>query len=199
MPITTNHPDYDVSLETWSRARDVLAGEDAIKAAGERYLRRIDGHADPEYDSYKHRACFYNATARTAAGYLGMIFRRAPFVKLPDSPALADFANDADLLGTTLYGYAKQVVSEVVALGRAGTLIDWQPAEQRAYAAFYHAENIVNWRVARVRGRAIPTLIVLAERIANPDKTGNVSGSGTEIDEFANDLVEQRRVLKLVP
>ena len=61
------------------------------------------------------------------------------------------------LLGTTLYGYAKQVVSEVVAVGRAGTLIDWQPAEDRAYAAFYQAESIVNWRVTRVRGRSTPT------------------------------------------
>lgn len=189
MPITTNHPDYDLFLETWLRARDVLAGEDAVKSAGERYLRRIDGHSDIEFQAYKGRACFYNATARTAAGYIGMIFRRAPFVKLPDTPALADFANDTDLLGSTLYGYAKQVVSEVVAVGRAGTLIDWQAAEERAYAAFYRAENIVNWRVARVRGRSLPSLIVLAERaLAQPGQ-----------DEFANHFIEQRRVLKLVP
>jgi hypothetical protein len=190
MPITTNHPDYDLFLETWSRARDVLAGEDAVKAAGERYLRRIDGHSDLEFQAYKTRACFYNATARTAAGYIGMIFRRAPFIKLPDTPALTDFANDTDLLGTTLYGYAKQVVGEVVAVGRAGTLIDWQAAEERAYAAFYRAENIVNWRVGRVRGRSVPTLVVLAERATKQQP---------QQDEFANEFVEQRRVLKLVP
>ena len=34
--------------------------------------------------AYLARASFFNATARTADGYLGLIFRRAPFVKLPE-------------------------------------------------------------------------------------------------------------------
>ena len=38
-----------------------------------------------EYDAYKSRALFFNATARTAEAYLGLIFRRAPFVKVPEN------------------------------------------------------------------------------------------------------------------
>ncbi len=34
--------------------------------------------------------------------------------------------NDADMLGTCLADYAKNVVTEVVALGRAGTPMDWE-------------------------------------------------------------------------
>ena len=75
------------------------------------------------------------------------------------------FQNDADMLGTTLTGYAKKVVGEVVGLGRAGTLVDWEDeAEQRAYVVFYRAEQIINWRVERVNGRNVPTLIVLKEQ-----------------------------------
>ena len=165
MPITANHPDYELYSPSWSRARDVLAGEDAVKAAGERYLRRIQDHDLLDYDAYRGRATFYNATARTASGYLGMIFRRAPFVKLPAAPAMQEFVNDTDLLGTTLYGYAKQIVTEVVHVGRAGTLIDWEPTEGRPYASMYRAEDIVNWRVDRILGRSVPTLIVLAEQV----------------------------------
>ena len=35
MPVNSTHPDYDFALPNWLRARDVLAGEDAVKAAGE--------------------------------------------------------------------------------------------------------------------------------------------------------------------
>jgi hypothetical protein len=188
MPVNTTHPDYELYAPSWSRARDVLAGEDAVKAAGERYLRRIQDHDLLDYDAYRGRATFYNATARTASGYIGMIFRRAPFVKLPDAPAMKEFTNDADLLGTTLYGYAKQIVTEVVQVGRAGTLIDWEPTEGRPYASTYRAEDIVNWRVDRVLGRSVPTLIVLAEQV-------NAFGK----DEFTPQLMEQRRVLRLSP
>ena len=40
--------------------------------------------------------------------------------------ALAGFSNDADILGPSLYGYAKNVVSEVISVGRAGSLVDWK-------------------------------------------------------------------------
>ena len=33
MAINTTHPDYDASGLDWARARDVLAGEDAVKTA----------------------------------------------------------------------------------------------------------------------------------------------------------------------
>src|SRR5688572_25887656 len=110
MPVNSLHPDYLEALPAWMRARDVIAGEDAIKGAGERYLPRLEAQSDAEYAAYKARAVFFNATARTADGYVGMICRRAPFIKLPEASsalgrALADFSNDADMLGTSLEGY----------------------------------------------------------------------------------------------
>jgi hypothetical protein len=136
----------------------VLAGEDAVKSAGEKYLPRLDSHSDEEFLAYRKRASFFNATARSAEGFVGLIFRRPPFIKVPEvqSPrskvqsdlagrasypdgatrrsgdtapylshgiakALAEFVNDADMQGTTLSGYAKNVVSEVVGVGRART------------------------------------------------------------------------------
>ena len=66
MPVNATHPEYDASLPAWQRARDVLAGEDAVKAAREKYLPRLDSQSDEEYVSYRKRAAFFNATARTA-------------------------------------------------------------------------------------------------------------------------------------
>jgi hypothetical protein len=195
VPVNSTHPDYDANAYDWSRARDILGGEDAVKSAGEKYLPRLDSQTDQEFLAYRKRAAFFNATARSAEGFVGLIFRRPPFVKAPESQsgvgkALAGFVNDADMLGTTLASYAKSVVAEVVGVGRAGSLVDWEgDIEERAYVSLYSAEQIINWRVERVNGRNVPTLIVLSENVAsyNPD------------DLFDFKAQPQMRVLKLVP
>jgi hypothetical protein len=148
VPVNSTHVDYDAAAADWSRARDVLSGEDALKAGGEKYLARLDSQSDEEFAAYVKRASFFNATARTAEAYMGLIFRRAPFVKLPGSGAaenenpkpeirgpkadgalgrgyvsglgraMQEFVNDVDLLGTSLTAYAKMVVGDVIGLGR---------------------------------------------------------------------------------
>jgi hypothetical protein len=199
------HPEHDASATEWLRARDVFAGEDAVKAAGEKYLSRLDSQTDEEFAAYVKRASFFNASARTGEAYLGLIFRRPPFVKLPDQPeagspksearnpkaygsrigqAMEEFANDVDMLGTSLTAYAKMVAGDVIGVGRAGTLVDWeQDAEQRAYATYYRAEQIINWRVERVNGRNVPTLIALREVV--------VAQPSPDDDGFALQLVDQ--------
>jgi hypothetical protein len=37
MPVNATHPEYDASLPAWLRARDDIAGEAAVKSAGEKY------------------------------------------------------------------------------------------------------------------------------------------------------------------
>ena len=193
MPVNSTHPDYDASVTAWSRARDVMAGEDALKAAGERYLPRLDSQSDEEYAAYKERAAFFNATARTAEGYVGLIFRRPPLIKTPEDgglgSALSEFVNDADMLGTPLVSYAKNVIGEVIAVGRCGTLIDWESeVENRAYVSRYAAENILNWRVERINGRNITTLVALREMRSKQEGE----------DSFVDEVDEQIRVLRLV-
>ena len=84
VPVDSTHLDYDSTATAWLRARDVFAGEDAVKAAGVRYLPRLDSQTDDEYLAYKSRASFFNATGRTTDGFVGLIFRCEPTFKLPD-------------------------------------------------------------------------------------------------------------------
>ncbi|MBI1178771.1 DUF4055 domain-containing protein [bacterium] len=219
MPVNSTHLEYEEALPKWNRARDVIAGEDAVKAAGVRYLSRLDSQSDEEYLAYKSRASFFNATARTAEGYLGLVFRRPPFIKRPESntgnphpgplpqtgrggnamPSLAraldEFVNDADMLGNPLPAYAKSVVSEIISVGRAGTLIDWEDtSENRVYASLYRAEQIINWRVERINGRNVATMVVLFEEADGSSQIGD-----GDADDFATNVTEQIRVLRLVP
>jgi len=208
VPANSTHTDYDAVLPEWLRARDVLAGEDAVKRGGEKYLPKLSTQDAKEYAAYKTRAAFFNATARTADGFLGLIFRREPVVKVPEGAsrtgthsglalALAEFLDDADLQGTALTAYAKNVVNEVVGVGRAGTLVDWEAedgasrtGQGRAYAVRYRAEQILNWATERVNGRNVVTLVTLSELVPSPVPSG---------DEFETEMGEQIRVLKLVP
>jgi len=196
MPVNTTHPDYDANLPAWLRARDVMAGEDAVKFAGEKYLPRLESQTDDEYIAYRSRAAFFNATARTAEGFVGLVCRRPPFIKVPEASsaigkALNEFSNDADMLGTPLGGYGQAIVSEILAVGRVGTLVDWEDeVEHRVYASRYAAEDILNWRTERINGRNLLTMVVLRE-------TRAVSGNGRK-DSFESKTVEQIRVLKLV-
>lgn len=196
MPVNSTHPDFDDNLEAWQRIRDVLAGDTAIKRAGQKYVARLDSQTDEEFRAYVERGFFYNATARTVSGYIGMIFRRDPVLQLPEKsaalhPMLKTFANDVDLLGTTLDSYAKNIIEDVVALGRAGTLIDWEgEKENRAYLSVYAAESILNWQQTRINGQLKLSLVVLAE---------STTDESTEADPFVVETVEQIRVLKLVP
>src|SRR4051812_24553118 len=84
MPVNSTHPDYAAALPDWLRARDVLSGEDSVTSSGEKYLPRLDSQTDKEFLAYRNRAAFFNATARSAEGFVGLIFRRPPFLKIPE-------------------------------------------------------------------------------------------------------------------
>ena len=120
MPVNSTHSSYDENAEVWQRIRDVLAGDTAIKRAVEKYVPRLDSQTDDEFRAYVERGFFYNATARTVSGYIGMIFRRDPVLQLPDKASplhypLSAVVNDVDLLGTSLNSYSKNLVHDVVA------------------------------------------------------------------------------------
>jgi hypothetical protein len=75
--INSTRPDYDAVAPQWSQARDVLSGEDAVKAAGEKYLPRMECQSEEDYAAYKARASFFGAMARTLEEYLDLVFRRS--------------------------------------------------------------------------------------------------------------------------
>jgi len=73
------------------------------------------------------------------------------------------------------------VVSEVITVGRAGTLVDWESeGEQRAYVVRYSAEQIVNWRVERLGGRNVVTMVVLSETVESPEESSDQFEPETE-------------------
>ena len=169
MGANTTHAEYDRNLVAWSRARDVLAGEDAVKAAGERYLPKLDSQSAEEYGAYKERAAFFGATARTLEEYLDLIFKRVPCVSGVEQAGLKQFVKDCDLWGTEFVRYARHVVSEVLSVGRGGSLVILGEGSDRPVVSFWRAEDIINWSVERESGRVILGSVVL--RVGGADVT----------------------------
>ena len=164
MIIGTAHSEHGAHLAEWSRARDVLAGEDAVKAAGEKYLPRLDSQTDEEYGAYRERASFLGATSHTLEEYLDLVFRRAPAMRLEAcTKGLQAFALDCDLWGMDFVRYARRVVGEVLSVGRAGSLVLWDGACVRPWVSSWRAEDVLDWELERVGERSTLVRVVLQD------------------------------------
>lgn len=187
---------YTKAQGSLCKMRDFLAGEDTVKKAGERYLRRLADQTPEEFESYKDRATFLNATCRTHNGLVGQIFLKDPDLTLPEGIAMLE--QDADLGGSSLYKYARKAVSETLAVGRSGTLIDWADDEKRPYLCLYRREEILNWQRSRIAGKLVLTLVVLREYYAEQvEVTEYAPNAAADPDELEEDRRERILVLSL--
>jgi hypothetical protein len=164
MSIGSAHSEYSARLAEWSRARDVLAGEDAIKAAAEKYLPRLDSQSDEEYGVYKARASFLGATSRTLEEYLDLVFRKVPVTYVDGcGKALPAFVADCDLWGMDFVRYARRIVGEVLSVGRAGSLVLWDLVGGRPWVSSWRAEDVFDWELQRVGERSVLVRVVLRD------------------------------------
>lgn len=187
MPVQTPHPQYVAKVPIWQRMRDVYAGEDAVKAARTTYLPKPGGMTEEKYAAYVDRAMFFNGLRPTVEGFEGLVFRHAPEVKVPD--AIAPHMDDITLDDTPLLDFAVRQFEEQLVVSRVGVLLDWSEARQRPYWVPYRAEQILNWRVGRVKDGLSLTRVVLDEMVEEVDPD----------DPWVPKAVRQLRVLLLEP
>ena len=137
------HPDYAGYEKKWVRIRDCIEGSDAVKARRTAYLPKLTGQSTDEYNAYLTRALFVSFTDKTLKGLVGLMTEREPNIEAPDE--MKPYFEDTDNQGTSFFELLRWVTEEVVAMGRAGLLIDFPIEGGRAYTVPYTAENIINW------------------------------------------------------
>ncbi len=178
MPVDAQHPLYQANVAKWRMCRLAYEGEDAVKGEGEAYLPKVDpAQTSREYDAYRARALFYDAVSRTVDGFCGAMSRKPHVVSLPAKLAVFEMDTTAD--GTGLREFIKRLATELLLNARAGILVDYDEARQRAYLTVYQAEAILDWSDTEVR---------LIETIYETD----------ESDPFKRVAVEQVRQLQLI-
>jgi hypothetical protein len=84
-------------------------------------------------------------------------------MSLPDRGQVRAFAEDCDGWGMSFVRYARRVVSEVLSVGRGGSLVLWDAASARPSVSLWRAEDILNWEVERIGGRTVLVGLVLRD------------------------------------
>lgn len=199
---TSQHPDYTKNLKKWELLKDVLEGELAVKFRKQKYLPLENTERDVKrynarYDVYIQRAKFYNATARTLAGFVGQVFNKQPAQEFPED--LMYLKEDPTGTGANLEQLAKGVTGDVVSFGRCGIWIDF-PKFDRPYSLAevksgiarptlkrYNAIDILNWKTIKRGAKTLLSLVVLREQVL-VDSSDN---------EFISTYDYQYRVLRL--
>lgn len=181
----------------WKRCRDAYSGTDAVKEAGTDYLPFLGNRSNPDdnanYEGYKERALWYNATARTVDALLGMVFRKPAEVTVPES--IKPFLKDVTLTGVGLDEFAKLILREVLIVGRCGAMVEMDkanedgtiPVNPRPWFVERDAEALPNWMVDYVNGAEILVMAAIHENETEEDPN----------DPFVPKEVEQYRVLVL--
>lgn len=184
-------PEVTAALPSWAVVRDCIDGQDRVKEKGVAYLPQPNAaDKSPEntarYEGYKTRALFVNMTGRTLNGMVGTVFSKEPVATLPEP--LMPLYDNVDGGAVSLDQQAKQVLSDVLGVGRCGLLTDYPTApvdeqgktiaftrEQtsngkvRPVIQFYFAEDIINWRYITVNALRVLGLVVLREKYVVSD------------------------------
>ncbi len=195
MPVETRAPIFEKQARNIKKCRDVMRGEDALKAAGTAYLQKLKEQNDEDYQAYKDRPAFFNATSRTVNVLSALPFRKPVIVE--DNSAIIDaLKSNIDGLGTSISGLCEQVLDEIMVAGAVGVLVDMPvipdgltQAEVKKYQAkaiLYKFEQLIDYRASvSETGQHQVCHVRLAETIQQQDSQ----------DEFKTQEVNQIRVL----
>lgn len=180
--IEYEHPEYEKFAPRWKKARDIIEGEDTVKASANRetYIPRLSGHdrttqGNADYESFVQYAELFNASGRTVDAYRGLLNRKLPLVRVPKK--VEDLLNSFTIKNESMHTFIEQLEVEIIVTNRAGLLVDHPYVSEglritkreadnmnmSPYATLYSAESIINWEEKRVNNKIVTSLVVLRE------------------------------------
>lgn len=187
-------------MPKWEKCRDVIKGEDAVKARRTTYLPKLSGQDEQDYKDFILRAQFYNATGRTLDGLVGMLGRKPVLIKVPKG--MEKYLDNVDGKGHSASQFFLMCAKETLITNWGGILVDMPKVDNvvsqsdfenlglYAYMSYYKAENCTNW-MWRNQGRQQNLKYVILKEptsIEMPDYRSQVKDyyRVVEIDENGN-------------
>jgi hypothetical protein len=176
--VKTRHKDYDKYAPKWKRARDVVAGQDAVHTAGTAYLDLLANEDPVEYLKRVRRTPFFNASFRTVASFVGMLFRKPPTLEVPKQ--LEPLLEDVTMSGVSFENLAQNCAYEDFTTSWLGIYVDHPTQVQkkdgtpltlaeaellglRPSMTLYGAEAIRNWEYRRINNKRVLSRVRLDE------------------------------------
>jgi len=163
-------PEYKAVALQWKLVRDVCRGGEDINTYLPELVEQDDARKKKRNKDYQDRAVFYPITGNTRNGMIGMAFKKDPLVAVIEK--LSCLKDDADGAGSSIYQLAQSSLESVLEVGRHGLYVDYNSDSKLPYIFQYRAEDIINWRTARINGRTMLTLVVLRETVEEEDGFG---------------------------
>lgn len=158
-------------LDELLRLRDLIAGQQVIKAKSTQYLPK--NGVEELYPGYLARALLFEVVPATVDSYIGLVYRVDPVVTLP--PALDFIRLDAG--SSTLYTTVKRVLRDTIVSGVTAVLVDIDDAGA-PYLTMYRREDIIAANYTAINGRRVLTYCKLREVNERFDETnGSVTTS----------------------
>lgn len=202
---TANSPDYKCAayrrmLPAIEMMQDIWAGEETIKRKRTRYLWKSHEGEDPaDYNRRLKASYFFNVTARTISGIVGMVCRHDIVPQTVPEP-IKELFTDIDMCGNDLDMFLREAFTNAVRDGHSFILVDAPPAlalpegeratladvaDRRPFCVNYRADQALNWQYEVENGRLILTQITFREETVESD------GS-----QFGEQSVTRYRVLR---
>ena len=161
--------------------RDLCGGTQVVRAKTTTYLPKGPGEKTEAYAERLNRSVFFNATARTVEGLMGLVFRTDPVLG-DDVPAqILDHWENIDMAGTHGDVFCRDLGEDAITSGHAAIFVDYPKTggehgreqeiaqEVRPYWIPIKKEDIMSWRTATEGGASYLTQIVLRETSMVPE------------------------------
>jgi len=164
--VETIHRVYTEREPIIKRIRDVMIGDEAVKAGGETYLPRLDGYTDEMYERYLNNGVLFSAASRTLHNSTGLVFRKP--IAVEDIQAIDSETSQIlksnflrDYRGSSLQFGSYYFVKNVFSVGAHAIFVefpdttgntikslkDFNEAMFEPYTVQFDVENIINWDI----------------------------------------------------
>jgi len=156
MAVKTLHPLYLAMLSKWRRDIDSYDGDDAIKQAGDTYLKPTSGQiqdgyglantlGQSAYEAYKDRAVYPDIFKDAVEAAIGVMHREPPTIDLPTE--LEPLRTNCTLIGESLEMLLRRINARQLITGRLGIAGDIRKDGDvvRPVIALYNELAILNW------------------------------------------------------
>ena len=143
-----------------------------------------------DYDHYKGRAQFFNATGRTLDGLVGMMFRKMPIVNVPEG--MEKYLDNVDGKGHNLSQFIYMCLKDTLMTGWGSVLVDMPRSDENisqaefenrgmyAYMVYYKAESSTRFKWQTI-GRSNHLRYVILKEPTEVDVAGTYN---TQIKDY---------------
>jgi hypothetical protein len=160
---------YERMIKEWIKISVIMAGDPAIKEAGQIYLPKLTGQTPAQYKAYKNRGVFFNAFDRTVVGFSGAIVKKNPIFEV--SPRIKEMLPHITVNNESIEEVTEIIGKNLLSYGYYGILVDMPVVREgdiqtdEPYFALYTCDAILNPLVQREGSENKLIRLTLAETV----------------------------------